>query len=293
MGSLIETPGPKLDFTRRTRVAEHAPAGSGEKDGRLRFAVATMVSAEETFSAYRRLVGKICRDVGREEAFIVRPSYAAVRTALEKDEVDVAFVCTGTYVHSRSKGRIELLVQPEFLDDLEYRCVVIVRSQSPHKTLADLRGQVMAFTDPESNTGCLVPSATLVNRGFSPQSFFRKIIFTGSHDRSILAVAVGAVDVAAVDALIWRSAIRRDPSLTQRVRVIWQSEEFGPPPIVVPKSLPRDLADALRDALLALDKDQEGKDILKEIGIRRFVPAQPEHYQSAIELHERMQQQGD
>ncbi|MCP4377345.1 MAG: phosphate/phosphite/phosphonate ABC transporter substrate-binding protein, partial [bacterium] len=240
----------------------------------------------------RRLVQRICRDVGRSEAFIVRPSYRAVREALEQEKVDVAFVCTGTYVRSLDNGGIRLLVQPEFADGLEYRCVIIVPHTSQRKTLDDLRGATMAFTDPESNTGHYVPSAAILDKGLKPASFFKKVVFMGSHDRAIQATAIGAVDAAAVDALVWESHIRRKPSLAKRVRIIWKSEAFGPPPIVVPSSLSGDLVEALRSALLALDKDDDGKQILAEIGIKRFVLPRPEEYESAARLYEKFRDEG-
>ena len=150
----------------------------------------------------------------------------------------------------------------------------------------------MAFTDPESNTGCLVPSGMLVDNGYDPKSYFGKVVFTGNHDRSILAVALGVVDGAAVDSLVWESNLREDPTLERRVRVIWQSERFGPPPIVVPSGLEESLENALREAFLALDKDEEGREILSAIGIKRFVPARQEDYRTVVELFERLQERG-
>ena len=150
----------------------------------------------------------------------------------------------------------------------------------------------MAFTDPESNTGCLVPSATLASQGHNLKTFFRKIVFTGSHDRSILAVATSVVDAAAIDSLILESKRREEPSLVQKVKVIWRSEAFGPPPIVVPVSIDAALAKSLQEALLALDKDDEGREILSAIGVKRFVLPQPESYQSVIELYRQLEQRG-
>jgi phosphonate transport system substrate-binding protein len=283
--------GPLIDLSQRTGATSAAgPRAAGHDH--LQFAVATMVSAEATFSTYRQLVQRICRDVGRKEAFVIRPSYAHVRQELEQGNVHVALVCTGTYVHALAGGRIKLLVQPEFEEGREYRSLLIVPAQSRATNWEDLRGAVMAYTDRESNTGCLVPSATLAERGHRLESFFRKVVFTGSHDRSIQAVARGVVDGAAVDALLWESNVRHDPSLADRVKVIWQSEVFGPPPVVVPAGLEAGLERALREAFLTLDQDDEGRAILSDIGIRRFVAARPEDYRTAAELHTRVQALG-
>lgn len=283
---------PFVDFSSAAQVSNREIL-TGEDCDQLRFGVATMVSAEATFSTYQRLVYRISQDVGCQEAFIVRPSYADVREALEQGNIDVALVCTGTYVHSLRRNLIKLLAQPEFEEPLEYRCLLIVPAKSNLHSLADLRGRVMAFTDPESNTGCIVPSATLVSRGQNPKTFFKKIVFTGSHDRSILAVATSVVDAAAIDSLIWESKLREDPSLAQKVRVIWQSEAFGPPPIVVPVGIDPALAKSLQEAILGLDKDDEGREILSAIGIKRFVLPKPESYLSAVKQYRQLQQRGD
>ncbi|MDP6547199.1 MAG: PhnD/SsuA/transferrin family substrate-binding protein, partial [Phycisphaerae bacterium] len=134
--------------------------------------------------------------------------------------------------------------------------------------------------------------AAILDKGFKPASFFKKVVFIGTHDRAIQATAIGAVDAASVDALVWESNVRRTPSLANRVRIIWKSEVFGPPPVVVPTSLPGDLVDALRSSLLALDKDDDGKQILTEIGIKRFVVPRPEEYGSATRLYEKFRDEG-
>lgn len=283
---------PLVDFgvRVRTRGEPESEAVGGEK--RLRFAVASMISAEGTFSSYRELVQRVCRDVDLPEAFIVRPSYADVRRGLEEKTIDVAFVCTGTYAFSAAKKKIKPLVQPEFQNGLQYRCLLIVPMSSRAKTIEDLRGATMAFTDPESNTGYLVPSAMLADRGEDPRSFFKSIVFTGSHDRSIRAVALEAVDVAGVDSLVWASLVQRDPSLARSVRILWQSDPFGPPLIVVPQGLDNSLEASLRAAFLNLDEDEDGRRILLSIGIKRFVAARPEAYQTAISLYQRLERKG-
>jgi phosphonate transport system substrate-binding protein len=82
-----------------------------EPRNKLRFAVAAMVSPKETYSTYRQFVQRISKDIGKEEAFVVRPSCEAMRRALTQREVDAAFVCTGTAINLYKRYQ-NLLSQP-------------------------------------------------------------------------------------------------------------------------------------------------------------------------------------
>lgn len=284
-----ETPEPFLEVFRAQPETALTTNSSAKNRNTLRFAVATMVSAEETFSTYRQFVQRISKDIGKEGAFIVRLSNEDVRPALMRGEVDAAFVCTGTYLNALDGKGIKLLVQPEFEDGRLYRSVLLVPSDSRFQTWEDLRDKVIAFTDRESFTGCLLPSWVFAERGVAPAEYFKKIIYTGSHGRSITAVSSNIADAAAVMSLVWSSVIEKEPSLGKQLKIIWQSEVFGPPPIVVPEGLDGKFEAALRKALLSLHEDAEGQKILSAIGIKRFVPPQPESYSSAIKLYRRYQ----
>lgn len=274
---------PRVDL-QGPRIATPSAITSGKE---LRFAVASMVSAETTFSIYRRLVQKVSGAVGREDVFVLRPSYADVRSALELGEIDVAIVCTGTYLHSLDSGRVKLLVQPEFEDGLEYRCLVIVPARSEVRSLEDLRGKTIAFTDRESHTGYLAACVSLKDKGVEPRTFFSRAIFTGSHDRSVQAVAASVVDAAAVDSLVLESMLREAPKLREQVRIIWSSEPFGPPPVVVPDGIDPRLEESLRQAFLSLHDETQGRDMLANLGIRRFVLPKVELYGGAAIMFRR------
>ena len=72
----------------------------------------------------------------------------------------------------------------------------------------------------------------LAEGGETPESFFSRTIFTYSHDNSIMAVAKGMVDAAAVDGHQWEYFERFSPTHTSRTRVIRKSQPFGSPPLV-------------------------------------------------------------
>ncbi len=283
---LIERRTPYVDFSRNS---PHRPIRRERSDGSLRFAVAAMLSAEESFITYRRLVKKISRHVGKRDVFVLRPTYAEVRRALERGDVDVALICTGVYIHSDLRHRIDLIARPVFEDGLYYRSAFIVRSDSGIDSLHQLKDTVLAYTDPESHTGYLVPRYLIHGIGHDPDDFYRQTIFTGSHDRSIKAVAMGTVDAAAIDHLVLESIQQRNPGLASQVKVIYKSDTFGAPPVAAPAELNQGLRDELKKALLQMHTSEEGREILSDIGIKKFVPARPEHYKSAIRIRKAME----
>ena len=54
----------------------------------------------------------------------------------------------------------------------------------------------MGFVDPNSASGYTMPMFKLDQLGIKPDTFFGKVVFTGSHDNAIIALSQGTVDVA-------------------------------------------------------------------------------------------------
>ncbi len=254
------------------------------KNHKFRFAIASIISAEETWVTYKKLIDYVALHIGDEASMILRPSYSDVRILLEEKEVDIALVCTGTYIICSRAATIELIAVPEFKNDLKYRCLFVVNKYSTINDIADLQGRSFAFTDPESNTGCIVPSWVVSKQGKEPKEYFSKIIYTGSHDRSLYAVAKGLVDGAGVDSLVFYSFIETHPEMKEFLRVIWKSEPFGAPPIVVPTGLGESMKEQFREIFLSMSQDVQGRKILDGIGIERFRTPQPGEYNSAYEI---------
>ena len=259
------------------------------KNHQFRFAIASMISAEETWVTYKKLIDYVASHIGDEASMVLRPSYSDVRILLEEKKVDIALVCTGTYIICSRAATIELIAVPEFKNDLKYRCLFVVNKKSTINDIADLQDRSFAFTDPESNTGCIVPSWLVRKQGKEPKAYFSRIIYTGSHDRSLHAVAKGLVDGAGVDSLVFYSFIETHPEMKEFLRVIWESEPFGPPPVVVPTGLSENMKEQLRKIFLAMSQDVQGREILDGIGIERFRAPQPNEYSSAYDIWDTVQ----
>jgi phosphonate transport system substrate-binding protein len=246
----------------------------------LKVAVAAMISPKDTFVYYRQLLDYIARNLGRDVQFIQRKTYGEINELLGKGQIDLAFICSGPYVAGKEKYGFELLATPEVQKSHFYQSYLIVNKASQFKGLEELRGQVFAFTDPDSNTGKLVPTYWLSQMGERPETFFSKTIYTYSHDNSILAVAKSLVDGAAIDSLIWEYYHRKNPIFTSKTRIIRKSESYGIPPIVASGFLASDLKNRVRQVLFSMHRDPGGQKILSELMIDRFTPTQDAWYDS-------------
>ncbi len=275
-----------VDFSKT--IAVEQPGKQSPKNPSFRVAVAAMISPKETFVYYRQLLEYLGNQLGRQVHLVQRKTYGEINELIGKGQIDLAFICSGPYVAGKEKHDFDLLATPEVQGSHFYQSYLIVNQASQFKFFEDLRGQVFAFTDPDSNTGKLVPAYWLSQLGERPESFFSKTIYTYSHDNSILAVSRALVDAAAVDGLIWEYYHQKNPAFTSRTRIIRKSEPYGIPPIVSSKYLAPELKKDIRQILYAMHRDARGQKILQELMIERFVAPKDNWYDSIRQMNRKM-----
>jgi phosphonate transport system substrate-binding protein len=272
-----------VDFDKT--VAVDRPVSSEPESIQLKVAVAAIISPKETFAYYRQLLDYIGQRLGQEIQFIQRKTYGEINELLARGQIDLAFICSGPYVVGKEKHGFELLATPEVQNSHFYHSYLIVNKSSRFQKLTDLRGHVFAFTDPDSNTGKLVPTFWLSEMNEKPEAFFSKTIYTYSHDNAILAVAKGLVDGAAVDGLIWEYYHRKNPVFTSETRIIRKSEPYGIPPLVASKSLTSEIKKQISRELFEMHRDPQGRKIISELMIDRFVNPRDEWYDSIRKMN--------
>jgi phosphonate transport system substrate-binding protein len=272
----------QVDFSKTLPV--HKPDTAESSSSSLKVAIAAIFSPKDTFQYYRDLLDYLGRRSGLEIDLIQRKTYGEINRMLAERRLHLAFVCSGPYATGREAHGFQALVTPQIHGSTHYHSYVIVHKESPFNTFEDLKGMVFAFTDPESNTGKLVPTFWLAQMGERPETFFKKTIYTYSHDNSLLAVARHLVDGASVDSLIWEYYSRTNPQLTSQTRVIRKSDPYGNPPLVSPVDLLPDIRDRVTHVLLAMHEDTEGRQILGKLMIDRFVSPRDEWYDGVRQM---------
>ena len=246
----------------------------------LNVAVGAMISPEATITQYQALVRHIGEKTGLETRIIQRKTYSEVNKLVKTGKADIAFICTGPYILGKADAGFEAIATPVVRGEPFYRAYLIVHRDSPYESIADLAGGIFAFTDPDSNTGAMVPTRWVAALGHRPDAFFKRVHYTYSHDNSILAVASGLVDGASIDGHIWEYFQQADPVHTEQTRIIRKSEPFGSPPLVASAGIDEALKRRIQEAVVTMHEDPAGKRILDSLMIERFVTPEQEWYHS-------------
>ena len=266
-----------------------------ENDAAIKVAIASVVSPKESYIYYEEMIRYLSRKLDGNVKIVQRRNYSEVNDLIKNNKIDLAFVCSGAYVLGKSEFGMKLLVAPTMYGKTTYNSLIIVQVNGSYKNFSDLRGKKFAFSDPMSNSGKFYPTYRLSLMNETPESFFGmndkgrdNYFFTYSHDSSVIAVAEGLADGAAVDSLVYMYLEKTKPEITSKTRIIETSPPFGIPPVVVSKDIDPFLEERLRNIFLNMDRDEEGKRILSSIMIESFVEINDSDYESVRKMMERI-----
>ncbi len=211
--------------------------------------------------------------IDSEVEFVQRRTYKEITALLMLGDLDAAWLCG--YPFLQYAAALEVLALPLWRGASRYRAYVIGAAGRDIGGLDALRGDIHAYSDPDSNSGYLVTVSELVDRGERPEEFFARSFFTFGHSNVVQAVARGLADSGSVDGYVWEVLAARRPELTARTRILWRSDWFGFPPIVTRRQRPAHGAtETLAAALRAMPRDPLGRRTLKLLHLDGFAPAQ-------------------
>ena len=192
--------------------------------------------------------------------------YSGVMNALIAGQINLAWLSGFSYcqTHSDSNGGVEPLVAAAAIDgSMGYNAVIVVKTDSPYKTIDDLKGKVVARTDPLSGSGYLIPTAAFRAMGKPVDEYFKSPL-SGGHVQSVLGVLKGTYDAA----FTWTSKDDGFGNLRQMmnqgllkredIRIIWTSDPLPSPPVVIRKDLPLEMRVDLEKLFVRL-KDHDIK----------------------------------
>mgnify|MGYP005850176809 CR=1 FL=1 len=217
--------------------------------------------------------------------------YAGTIEAMKASKVDLAFLGPAAYASAWevTGGNVEpLLTYVDNEGGQGYHSVVAVAAGSPFTTLEDLRGKSMAFPDPNSASGYLVPAYHFRRMGIDIAEYFSRTGFSGNHENGILAVLSGDYDAATT---FWNNEQMGNIQRMEEkgmipagsTRLVWKSPLIPNEAWTIRKDLPTVVRESVLEALAGMrEQAPEAWERLTDGKVREYIPATHAMYEDTI-----------
>lgn len=217
--------------------------------------------------------------VGVQVVFVARESYQAILDLLFSDQLDAAWICGYPYV--RHQTQLKLLAVPQYRGEPLYQSYLIRTrgDTSGPQDWGDLKNSVLAYSDPLSNSGWLVAQAQLRAAGLGPRDL-RRSFFAHSHRNVAEAVAIGLARAGCIDGYVWETMQLQKMASAANTEVVWKSDFYAFPPMVVRAGSRSAKLSALGSALMHMHDDAAGQALLRALNLNGFASAAPALFDS-------------
>lgn len=205
----------------------------------LRVGLIPSEDAQAMIRASQQVMDQLADKTGMTVKPFVANDYNGIIEALRSGKLDIAYLGPFSYVLASKVANAEAfaVAVTKKSGKSAYHSLVIARKDKGLQTVEQLKGHTFAFVDPTSTSGHLFPKAGLIAAGLDADTGFTRVIFSGSHDASIMAVANNKVDAAAVADRIFDSAASKGLVKADDFTVVWRSQPIPESPMVWRKSL--------------------------------------------------------
>jgi len=259
----------------------------------LVFAIVPAENAAGVTERFGGFIDYMSRTLGTRVTLRIASDYAAVIEGQRAGNIHIAMYGPASFARALMTGaQVDAFAIEVSRDGTKgYYSVFYVRANSPFQTIQDLRGRNLGLVDPNSTSGNNVPRFALHQMGITPEEFFGRVVYTGSHENAVIALQQGTVDVVAN----WwndeqesnlRRMERRNMARYDDFRIIFRSEQIVNSPMAYLRTLPEPLKAAIRDAVFNLaQREPETFRRMTDGQARPWEPVDNAAYNPIIELN--------
>ena len=271
-----------------------------QKYPEITFAVIPAENGSGVTERFGPFVNYLSKELGIKVNLRIANDYAAVIEGQRAGNIHIGYYGPASFARARLTG----VKTDAFAIDVNsdgttgYYSVFYVLAKSPYQKLEDLKGKNLGLVDPNSTSGNNMPRFKMNQMGVDPEHFFSKVIFTGSHENAVLALAQGTVDVAAnfwnaeddsnLTRMLSKNMLKNadgTPMKKEDFRVIVKSDLIINSPYAYLSDLPDEMKAAIKQAFL--DAPQKDSEAFKKLSDGKNLPWKTitnEDYNKTIEL---------
>lgn len=222
--------------------------------------------------------------------FKLLDNYEHIFAEILDGRVDGGFWGSMNGAIAQVRGGVQMLARPVWKDNSStyWGYVFSLTDSGIESDPKTWRGRSIAFVNRATTAGFLYPLSLLREAGITddPADYFSRPIFSGSHDAAIIAVLQGEVEMGACKNTIYQEFMERNPELVSRFRIISTSPEVPSNGLGVRPDLDEDLMLRLKEALITMHEDPEGRQVLSDFGALKFIATTSQDYAPVLDMAE-------
>ena len=255
-------------------------------------------STDKNADARKGMAADLSKALGMEVTELISNDYNAVIEAMRTGKADMAYFGPLSFCLAYDRAGVEpigMIAKNKDKKNATYKSVLITNSKnSDINGIQDIKGKTMAFVDPNSTSGNLIPSAAIMkafpNEKLSMDElhtngkFFQAVSFSGKHQAGLAAVVKGDVQVAPISDAILAAELNAGRADKNDVKVIFASDPIPSEPMAIRKDLPADVKEKVKQFVLSYDNAAYYKGVMGAED-KRFVECSIEDYKGIIELN--------
>ncbi len=224
--------------------------------------------------------------IGKDIELLETSGYSRMMVGLQNNKIDLTWVGANTFIQAE---KLDYAIEPfatyyqtsghSHIPGIGYQSLLIVRRGSEFDTIDSLRQATLALVDPGSTSGFLVPNVLFTEIITTPlEGYFKKVLMSGRHNRSIEAVANGTVDAAFVASEWLSREYSKGEYMPDHFSILWRSPIIPSGPFVYRSRLCHELKQKISEALLQAHLHPLGQIWLKEVEADKIVPIVSERF---------------
>jgi phosphonate transport system substrate-binding protein len=226
-------------------------------NGSVNFGVEPYDSGAKFTAAYQALTNVLSKDLNCPVNLIITDNYTDEIEAMKAGKIDVGEFGPLGYIfaHVIANAQPVAVFADKSGKPVTYTAALWVPASSTITNVAGLKGHTVAFSDPGSTSGNLLPRYAMIQAGLNPDKDV-KIEFAGGHPQSLLALLNGKVDAAEINSQQQATAEASHQFDPSKYKMIWQSAPIQNDPITVRGNLSAAFRAAVTKALLKMTPAQ-------------------------------------
>ena len=169
-----------------------AGAHAEDKVKEFRVGILGGENTQDRLARYDKFQALLSQHLGMPVKLFPAADYAGVMQGIAAGQLEAAEFGASSFAGAWLDCKcLEPVVVPTEKDgSTYYYSVMVVRADSGIRSLDDMKGRSLAWADPNSTSGYLIPSATLKAKGIKLDDgvYFSKTGFSGGHEQGVVAV---------------------------------------------------------------------------------------------------------